>query len=213
MGVDTRSGSGKQARTGVCCELAGEFVGDVTLASTEIRFSTFPRTKPPPEFIRGIVDVFRLHESSISTIILPKGLRSDPVLAILSDDLAKLGFRVETGKKAGSKLDRPVFFGENGEPSLRYEIDAFHAEWMCGLEIEAGRATQGNAIFRDLFQAMVMVDIDHLCLAVPNAYKYKNKIKCKDIISKDYEKTTAVADALFGHGRSLIPYGLTVIGY
>jgi hypothetical protein len=104
-----------------------------------------------------------------------------------------------------------VFFGENGEPSLRYEIDAYHPEWRCGLEVEAGRAIMGNAIFRDLFQAMVMTDVDHLCLAVPNSYKYF--AKGKSLTKACYEKTTSVAEALYGHSRVAMPFGLTVIGY
>ena len=129
----------------------------------------------------------------------------------MSSDLQDLGFQVEASKQADAKLARPVFFGENGEPTLRYEIDGYQPEWRCGLEIEAGRAILGNAIFRDLFQAMVMVDVDHLCLAVPNTYKYKSGGKPK--ASGYYAKTVSVVDALYGHSRVVIPYGLTVIGY
>jgi hypothetical protein len=54
-----------------------------------------------------------------------------------------------------------VFFGENGQPALKYEVDAYHPEWKAGLEIEAGRAVMGNAIYRDLVQALVMVEVDN----------------------------------------------------
>ena len=179
--------------------------------STQIRFSSFPRTRPSPVFVKRIVDVFKANEESISTIQLKKGLESNHVLSVLNKGLAEIGFDVETGKTADKKLHRPVFYGENNEPTLRYEIDAFHPEWQCGLEVEAGRGILGNAIFRDLFQAMVMVDVNHLCLAVSNVYKYKSG--GKDMSSKDYEKAIAIADALFSHNRAQIPYGLTVIGY
>ena len=109
------------------------------------------------------------------------------------------------------KIERPVFFGEGGEPTLRYEIDAYHPEWKCGLEVEAGRAIPGNAIFRDLFQAMVMVDIDHLCLAVPNVYKYLSRGKPLEM--SYYEKSVQILDALYGHSRVKIPFGMTLIGY
>jgi hypothetical protein len=104
-----------------------------------------------------------------------------------------------------------VFFGEDGRPTLRYQIDAYHPNWRCGLEIEAGRAWMGNAVYRDLVQAMVMVQVDHLCLAVPNGYRYKSG--GRDTVSADYKNTVEVAEALFGHTRVRIPYGLTVIGY
>lgn len=179
--------------------------------NTAIRFTSFPRTIPPPNFIKDIVNTFIKHEKEISTINLVKGLESNQVLGILSEDFILNGFEVESGKGHSQKIHRPVFFGENGDAILRYEIDAYHDDWKCGLEIEAGRAILGNAIFRDLFQAMVMVDVDFLCLAIPNTYKYKSG--GKNMISKDYEKAISIADALFGHARLSIPYHLTIIGY
>jgi hypothetical protein len=179
--------------------------------ASNIRYSSFPRTKPSPFFIKKIIEVFILHEDEISTIKLGKGLESNQVLTILREGFINLGFEVEAGKTDAEKLHRPVFFGENDEPTLRYEIDAYHNEWKCGLEIEAGRAILGNAIFRDLFQAMVMVDISHLCLAIPNTYKYKSGGKL--MVSKYYDKSITIADALYGHGRTQIPYTLTIIGY
>ena len=116
--------------------------------------------------------MFLKHEDDISTVNLPKGLTSDQVLSIMRDDLVSLGFEVEAGKKAEQKIKRPVFFGENAAPSLQYEIDAYHADWRAGLEIEAGRAWMQNAVYRDLIEALVMVRLDHLILAVPNIYKY-----------------------------------------
>ena len=133
------------------------------------------------------------------------------MLKELACDLANIGFIVETAKATKAKIPRPVFYGENGLPSLRYEIDAYHPLWRCGLEVEAGRAILGNAIFRDLFQAMVMTDVDHLCLAIPNVYKHKSG--GRNVTVKYYDKAISVARALYGHTRVIMPYGLTVIGY
>ena len=138
-----------------------------------IRFTSFPRTEPPPEFVGSIVDVFKKHEATIGTTHLEKGLTSVDVLAVIHDDLAERGFLVEMGKKKDQKIRRPVFFGENGVPELQYEVDAYHPKWMCGMEVEAGRAWMGNAVYRDLVQAMVLVQVDVLVLAVANEYKYK----------------------------------------
>lgn len=178
---------------------------------SNVRFSSFPRTAPPPQFAFAVVNAFRLHEETICTRTLAKGLTSDEVLATLRADLIDLGFQVEQGKTSAGKIKRPVFFGENGVPDLQYEIDAFHPEWRCGLEIEAGRAWMGNAVYRDLVQALVMVELDHLILAVPNGYRYQSG--GKTTVSKDYENTCAVADALFGHSRMALPYHLVVVGY
>src|SRR6516164_1093165 len=142
------------------------------MVPSKVRFSSFPRTEPPPAFTEKIINVFQAHEPLVCTMTLEKGLTSDAVLAELRADLSGLGFAVELGKTSGARIKRPVFFGENGAPDLQYEIDAFHAEWRCGLEIEAGRAWMGNAVYRDLIQALVMVELEHLILAVPMAYKY-----------------------------------------
>jgi hypothetical protein len=178
---------------------------------TTVRFTSFPQTKSPPDFIPLIVEVFRNHEPLISTIALAKSLESDPVLKELAADLANLGFMVETAKAKKAKIPRPVFYGENGLPSLRYDIDAYHPLWRCGLEVEAGRAILGNAMFRDLFQAMVMTDVDHLCLGIPNLYKHKSG--GRNVTVKYYDKAISIAAALYGHTRVTMPYGLTVIGY
>lgn len=178
---------------------------------SEVRFTSFPLTAPPPAFAPAVVSAFKKHEPLISTLQLEKGLDSDSVMKIVAEDLRELGFEIEGNKTASSKLGRPVFFGENGLPSLRYEVDGYHPLWRCGIEIEAGRAIHGNAIFRDLFQAMVMVDVDHLCLAVPLLYKYKANGKPQK--GNSYGKTVSVASALYGHSRVSMPYGLTVIGY
>jgi len=179
--------------------------------SSRIRFSAFPRTEPPPLFTTQVIEVFRAHESAISTDSLDKGLTSDLVLGKLRAELSQLGFTVEKSKMASEKIKRPVFFGENGAPDLQYEIDAFHEEWKCGLEVEAGRAWMGNAIYRDLVQALVMVKLETLILAVPNGYRYKSG--GRDTTSRDYEKSCDVANALYGHTRMRLPYRLVLIGY
>lgn len=178
---------------------------------THIRFTSYPRTVPPPSFVRDIVDVFVSHELDISTISLAKGLDSNGVLGVLRHDLVSLGFDVEKSKKDDDKIKRPVFFGENGEAALQYEVDAYHPEWRCGMEVEAGRAWMGNAFYRDIVQALVMVEVDTLVVALPNAYKYQNS--GRPAVSNDYEKATNVAQAVFGHSRVQMPYSLVVIGY
>ena len=179
---------------------------------SNIRFTSYPRTEAAAWFIPDVVAAFRNSEAEICTQRLTKGLTSDGVLAVLRPALIKLGFEVEASKFAKDKIKRPVFFGENGKPDLQFEVDAFHLEWRCGLEIEAGRGWLGGAIFRDLVQALVMVDVDWLILAVANTYRFKNK-SGGEVISRDYPHATAVAEALYGHNRIKMPYKLIVIGY
>lgn len=176
-----------------------------------VRFTSYPLTEPPPYFVAEILSVFRSHERHISTMQLHKGLTSDQVLKLLGPALQGIGFTIESGKERHSKIERPVFFGENGIPKLKYHVDAYHPEWRCGLEIEAGRAWMGNAVYRDLVQALVMVQVDHLVIAVPLSYKYNSGGRAA--ISTDYANTIEVAGALYGHTRMRLPYGLTVVGY
>ncbi len=179
--------------------------------STTVRFSTFPRTAEPPAFVPSVVKVFSDNESKIGTAGRDKGLSSDAVMAIVRPELVALGFAVEGGKTQAARIRRPVFFGENGAPQLQYEIDAYHSEWRCGLEIEAGRGLMGNAVYRDLVQALVMVGVNYLVLGVANGYRYK--VNNRPVTSRDYDLTVAIADALYGHSRIQMPYGLAVVGY
>ena len=181
------------------------------MPKTTVRFTSYPRTEPPPQFVPSVIAAFQGCEDAVCSERLAKGLTSDQVLGVLRPHLEALGFQVEAGKNRDEKIERPVFYGENGVPALRYQIDAYHPSWRCGFEVEAGRAWMGNAIYRDLIQALVMVQVDHLVLAVSNSYKYQSGGKAQ--VSSDYKNTCAVADALYMHSRLKLPYGLTVIGY
>jgi hypothetical protein len=77
-----------------------------------------------------IVAAFERNDKAIGAAADTKRFGSDNVLCLLAEDLLSLGFDVETSKKKTGKIDRPVFFGEGGVPSLRYQVDAFHAEWL-----------------------------------------------------------------------------------
>jgi hypothetical protein len=181
------------------------------MAANSVRFSTFPQTEPPPAFVPELVSIFAAHEPKIATVALKKGLTSDEVLSVLRDDLLKIGFDVEGGKQRAQIIERPVFYGENGIPTVRYQIDAYHPRWKCALEVEAGRSWMGNAVYRDLIQASIMVDVEHLVLAVPQAYKYMTARR--PAVSNAYEYTRHLASDIYGHTRFSLPYSLVVIGY
>lgn len=176
-----------------------------------VRYQTFPRTVSPPPFADQIARIFIEHEREISTTILSKGLTSDEVLQIIRGDLEKLGFECEKSKLPSGKINRPVLFGENGRSEVSYDIDASHPEWHAVLEVEAGRAWKGNAIYRDLIRASIMVGVKYLVLAVPNRYQYKSSGKIS--VSADYENTRDLAIALYGHDSFELPYQLMLIGY
>lgn len=177
------------------------------MSSSVIRYYCYPRTESPPAFAEAIVEAFRENESKIATVDDTDGLKSDAVLASVRPELENQGFEVETGKSEGDRIYRPVLFGENGEPMLQYEVDGYHEGWRCGLEVEAGRAWKGNAIYRDLIQAIMMVRVDTLALAVPIEYSYSGRT------NRAFEKTNNVVETLYNTTRFESPYRLILIGY
>lgn len=177
------------------------------MSDSTIRYYCYPRTKTPPTFAESIVSAFRAKENEIATQDSKDGLKSDAVLAAVRPNLENVGFDVETGKSRSDKIHRPVLFGENGKPQLQYEVDGYHDEWSCGLEVEAGRAWKGNAIYRDLIQAMMMVQVETLALAVPIEYSYSGRT------NPAFEKTNHVIETLYGTSRFDPPYRLILIGY
>lgn len=50
------------------------------------------------------------------------------------------------------------------------DIDAFHDGQGVVLEVEAGRAWNGNAVYRDLVRASLLLDARFLALVVPVGY-------------------------------------------
>lgn len=82
----------------------------------------------PPTGSTPLVGVFARHRDEIDSMVtFEKRMQSDDVLNALAVSLKQqLGFAVEEGKKAAGKLNRPVFFGDEGAFLRKYEIDAFH---------------------------------------------------------------------------------------
>jgi hypothetical protein len=138
--------------------------------------------------------------------------RSDDALRVLAPGLTALGFVVETGKTRAGKIPRPVLFGDQGAWALQYEIDAFHGQHGIALEVEAARATMGNAIYRDLVQASLIVDVAFLVLAVPIAYRYRSG--SRRVTARSYRDTLSVVEAIYTGDRLRLPFeGLLVVGY
>jgi hypothetical protein len=164
-------------------------------------------------WVDNVVAVFAANHAQIdSAVVHAKRMESNDVLALIASGLQALGFQVERGKQKAGKLPRPVFFGDEGSYLRTYEIDAFEPNDGVALEVEAGRATMGNAIYRDLIQGSLMVDARFLALAVPIEYRYKSGAR----IAKEpsYAKTYSVVEAIYGSPRLELPFdGLLLVGY
>ena len=167
-----------------------------------IRFQTFPKSAPSPWGLLAVVAAFEGVESDISS--KSHQLVSDEVLALVRPSLVEAGFEVESGKTNDAKIRRPVLFGEAGRVEKSFEADGFEATTGTVLEVEAGRGVTNYQFLKDLFQACVMQDAQHLVIAVRNRYRASN----------DYEKVVSFLDTLYSSGRLTLPLQtISVVGY
>lgn len=170
-------------------------------------WSYFPRNVRPPEWAAEFVAVIARNEAVISTVKARTGLKSDDVLRQLASGLTGLGYVVEAGKSAAGKITRPVLFGDNGVPSVSYEIDAFHDGLGIAVEVEAGRAASNNADYRDIVRTSLILDANYLSLLVPVTYRSTQEWQV-------YDKSRAQLDAIYASDRLQLPFdGVLLVGY
>ncbi len=174
------------------------------------RWQHFPRNVRPQPWVKPLVSVIAASETLISTVSGGR-LDSDEVLKVIASGLAGLGYTVEKGKKAVDKIDRPVLFGEMGVTAVTMEVDAFHDGLGLAVEVEAGRAWNGNAVYRDLIRASLLLDARALILMVPLAYMPPS---ARTPIPA-YEYTRALLDAIYASQRLVLPFeeGVLLVGY
>jgi len=180
-----------------------------------MRYQEYPRWMfyPPwlerPLWVRSLLEVFVKHRDSIDSSYVHR--TSNEVLSLLRTALEAIGFTVEGGEKERT-IYRPVHFGEYGIPDLQYQIDSYHEEHRIALEIEAGRSTRGNAIYRDIVQASLLVGVEYFVVGVPQKYSFMTKGKTID--DRTYEMCKSVFDAIYGGERLRLPFkGILLIGY
>ena len=161
--------------------------------------------------MNDFVNVIALHSKDIDSRIV-ENLTSDRVLAFIADDLASLGYQVETGKKALQKIRRPVLFGEEGVEKVSYEIDAFHDSLGIAVEVEAGRGARGNAVYRDLIRTSLIVGAKYLVLGVMIDYRHQSS--GKEVVVKSFDEARSLIEAIFSSGRLGLPFeGDLLVGY
>lgn len=175
-------------------------------------WSYYPRTDRPPVWARELVAVVAAAETLISTEAKKTGLVSDAVLSQLAPEMVRLGYSVETGKTRAGKIRRPVLFGDNGEPEVSYEIDAFHDELGIAVEVEAGRGAAGNADYRDIVRTSLILDARSMALLLP--LRYRTTSKGRELAIAAYERTRSQLNAIYASQRLQLPFeGVLLIGY
>ena len=168
-----------------------------------IQWHTFPKSAKPISLVRDSIKVFENHLIQIDSAT-HEGFKSDDVLAVLRKPLESLGYEVEANKSAAGKIKVPVLFGLNGKPEKQFDADAFHRLQGVVLEVEAGRAVSNYQFLKDLFQACMMQDAEHLVIAVRNTYRGLN----------DFGTVVNFFETLYASARLQLPLkSITIVGY
>lgn len=175
-------------------------------------WSYFPSNTQPPTWVDEVAQVVDSRRQVISTEAAKTGLSSDAVLRELAPGLMALGFQVESGKARMGKIERPVLFGENGIPTVTYEVDGFHETHGIVLEVEAGRGARGNAEYRDLLRTSLILDANFLILMLPIAYRFN--ANGREGTEFAYRKTRDLLSAIYASQRLRFPFqGIVLVGY
>ena len=171
----------------------------------------YPSRSRSPEWVPAFLGVVAAAREFIDSETVDS-LTSDRVLARLRPGLEALGYQVESGKHHDEKIRRPVLFGDNGIERVAYEVDAVHDEMGILVEVEAGRGARGNAVYRDLVRASLIVDARFLVLGVMRAYRHLSGGRAITVSS--YHDAKGTLDALFASGRLALPFeGVLLFGY
>lgn len=167
-----------------------------------INWQYFPKSKIVPEQLKEVVLVFQNCEEEIASETY--NYSSNLVLGKLRQKLELLGFKIEKSKKNDDRIKVPVLFGLNGKLEKYFDADGYHSEYKIVIEVEAGRAVSNYQFLKDLFQASMMTEVDHLIIAVRKTYRG----------NPDFQNVVTFFDVLFSSGRLSLPLkGILIIGY
>ncbi|MBT1607879.1 hypothetical protein [Curtobacterium flaccumfaciens] len=176
----------------------------------------FPRNARPEEWALGLVESVERNRSTLDTTEVSSEsvtkLTSDAVLEVLRPAMEELGFKVESGKSRGQRIERPVLFGDNGRPEVKYEIDAFHDELGIAVEVEAGRGAMSNAAYRDIIRTSLLLDANYFVLMMPIEYRYQSSGRV--LMTEAFAKTRDQLSAIYASRRLRLPFAaVLLIGY
>ena len=167
-----------------------------------VQWLLFPRSEKPVSSLLHLISAFTSNLDALGSHA--NELDSNSVLRIITPNLVAGGFKVETGKSKENKIAVPVLYGLNGAIEKCFFADAFHPGEGVVVEVEAGRAVDNNQFLKDLFQACMMQDAQHLAICVRNAYRGGN----------DFDSVARFLDTLYTSRRMQLPLTtVLLIGY
>ena len=167
-----------------------------------IRYQFFPRSHGATEDIKAVINCFKVVDKDISSDKLK--LSSNEVLEKLRPHLEAIDYDVETGKSKNQKIPVPVLFGYDNEIDKSFNADALSKDGKIVIEVEAGRAVDNNQFLKDIFQACMMFEVEHLVIAVRNDYRGGD----------DFKKVYTFLETLYISSRLHLPLkGILLVGY
>ena len=131
-------------------------------------------------------------EPSIASLWNGNGIDGRRVAALLKGELPSW-----ESERAGS-MQKLTWQGAPVRPFL---VDAQHGRGRSILEVEGGGALQNNRLHRDLLNTMLLDDVEHLVLVVPNRVHNRSPFEY------------AVAFCVRLRAKALLPQDLTVTVY
>lgn len=174
-----------------------------------INYQYFPKSQELTAHLKSVIKCFKAVDGSGRARVK---MSSNEMLAQLKPHLEGCGFRVESGKKLGERIDVPVLFGENGSIDKAFFADALSSDKKTVIEVEAGRAVFNNQFLKDIFQACLMTEVEYLVIAVLNEYHFHSA--GKKCVHKDYFEVKTFLETLYASNRLCLPLkGILVIGY
>ncbi len=169
-----------------------------------IKYQLFPRSRGIEQNLQDIIDVFVTVDATKSK----KHLKSNDMLSLLRPGLESLGFSVEKGKRMVDMIPVPVLFGEDNVIDKSFYADALSSDRKIVIEVEAGRAVANNQFLKDIFQACMMFEVEHLVIAVLNEYGSGSKK------THDFQTIKTFLETLFISNRLHLPLkSILLIGY
>jgi hypothetical protein len=193
---------------------SGDGTPSMRLNATEVDYPVwiyYPNRARPPDWVTTFINVVREQRPAINSTVT-NGLTSDSVLNKIAPGLAALDYSVETGKKAGEKVRRPVLYGDQGKARVTYEVDAVNDELGIVVEVEAGRGARGNAVYRDLIRTSLIVGARYLALGV--MIEYRHFSGGKQMAVRSFHDAREQLDAIYASGQLRLPFeGLLLFGY
>lgn len=136
-------------------------------------------------------------------------LKSDQVLAILSEKLKEIGFVVE---EDGKSID--LRYEVSGGRTKSFQPDAHNSQEKIAIEIESGQAKSNYKFLKDFFEAVILKEVDYMIIAVRRSYRTYDKKTRKYVYKKDYN---SIKDYLDGYDIAVNHKwpikGLMLIGY